>query len=545
MKYIDLEHNFFGRTDILKLLKRRVVDLKDGYRQNVALLGSPHVGKSSILKNFILNFEDECITSIYLDLENKDSQYVYSKFCGSLLFNHLQSKGLPVQEDLNLLLETAQKHIPQTVQVIKKVREDFAQRKLKDSFLGLLTLSEVYTNETSKYCILILDEFQNLEDILGEHAFQDLGKKIMTQKKCFYLFASSYKAAAQKILSEKLSLLFGNFEMIHVGTFDLKTSQEFIAHNLKDVKASVQLKHFLTDFTGGHPLYLNLVCKELMNLSAVYKQDEIYMPLLAQAVENTLFNRWGVISRHFELMINDLCYGKDNRVVSSILMALSNGQHKQEDIFENTGVNKTQIRQKMTRLMEQGIVVKNGQFHYLQDKLFKYWVKYVYQKRLKDVELSPDKQKKEFKEEFGRSMESIRLSSSRDFSSRVVDLLHCFDNESFDLNGRKYKLPVFREVVPFKLKNDGGASLDMIKAKTDDSWWVIALKKDSVVENDVNAIISESKQLGVKPDRCVIISLADLEENARLKALQEKFWIWNEGELNTLLTVFDKPYILK
>jgi len=283
----------------------------------------------------------------------------------------------------------------------------------------------------------------------------------------------------------------------------------------------------------------------LVNLSAVYKQNEIYMPLLSQAVENTLFNRWGVISRHFELIINELCQGKDNRLVSSILMSLANGHHKMEDIITDTTFKKPQVRLKINGLLEQSIIVKNGQHFYFQDKLFKYWVKYVYQKRLKDVELSQDKQKKEFKEEFSRSIEAIKISSGQDFSSRIVDLLHCFDNESFDLNGRKYKLPIFGEITPFKLRNDNGTFLDVIKATSENETWLLALKKENLGETDIYTALSHVKQLGVKTDRCVIVSLSDLEDATRLKALQEKFWIWNEGELNTLLTIFDKPYIIR
>ncbi|HNV24447.1 MAG TPA: hypothetical protein PKH98_06125, partial [Candidatus Omnitrophota bacterium] len=407
--------------------------------------------------------------------------------------HYLKSNNSSIEEDEDFLIEKAQETIPQTVQVIKKMKADISIGKYKDSFLGLLSLPDIYINETGKCCVLIFDEFQNLEEILGEHVFQDLGKKIMTQKKCFYIFASSYKTVAERILSEKLSLLFGNFEIVSLGAFDLKTSQEFIEHHLQDVLAGAQLRHFLTDFTGGHPLYLNLICKELVNLSAVYKQNEIYMPLLSQAVENTIFNRWGVISRHFELIVLDLCQGKDNRVVSSLLISLANGKNKIDDIIADVAFSKLKVRSKIKDLLEKSILVKNGQHYYFQDKLFKYWVRYVYQKRLHDVDLSQEKQKKEFKEEFARSMDAIRISAGQDFSARIVDLLHCFDDESFDLNGRKYRLPVFEEVTSFKLKNDNGTFLDVIKAIGNNETWLIALKKENVGEGDIQTALSYAK----------------------------------------------------
>ncbi|MCK5012332.1 MAG: ATP-binding protein [Candidatus Omnitrophica bacterium] len=540
-----LEKNFFARTDILNLLKKRVVDLKEGCRQNVALLGNQYVGKSAILHNFLANLDEDNVTAIYLDLENKDFNYFFSKFTGSLLYDFSRKRELPLHDDLNLLLETTKEFVPQTVQVIRKIQKDFNNGKLSASFLGLLALPEIFTNETGQFCILILDEFQNLDEFGVPHVFANLGKKIMTQKRCFYIMSSSFKGMAKKILSEKLSLLFGNFETIDIDIFDAQTSQKFIENNLKDIRIGNALRNFLTDFTGGHPLYLNLICKELISLTAIYKQNEIYQPLLSQAVENTIFDRWGVISRHFELVVNELCSGKGNRTTAMILISLSKGKYKIDDIILDTGIKKNMILQKTTRLIELGVVVKNGNFHYFKDKLFKYWTKYVYQRRLCDVELAPDKQRRQFKEEFTAGIEDFNVATRQDFSSRIVDLLYCFDNEALNLNGRKYKLPVFREVTPCRFRNEGGNYVDVIKASTEDAVWFIVSKQEHVGESDVNMILREAKQIEPKPERCLIISLMDLDENTRVKALQERFWIWNERELNTLLTLFDKPYIVR
>jgi len=544
MSYIDSEQNFFGREDILELLKKRVLGLKEGYRQNVALLGNQYVGKSSILKHFILNLDDKDIVTIYLDLENKDFSYFFHKFIGSLLYNFSKNQNLPLHDDLNLLLETTKPLIPQTVEVICKIRLDYKNSKINNAYMGLLTLPEVFTNETGKFCLLILDEFQSIEGFLVSEAFQNLGKKVMTQKRCLYVVVSSFPQIAQGILSEKLSLLFGNFEMIMLEHFTPHISQQFIENNLEECKIGAQLRNFITDFTGGHPLYLNLVCQELINLSAIHKQDEIYNPLLTQAIENTIFDRWGVISRHFELIINELASGKGNRIIASILMAISNGKHKADELIEEIDVKKSQLTQKISRLIDLGVIIKNGNFYYFKDKLFKYWIKYVYQKRLKDVELAPDKQRKQFKEEFHACVEGFNITSRKDLSSRIIELLYCFDNEAFQLNGRRYKLPQFRKVTPFKIRNDVGVYFDVIKASASDTEWFVVLKKESFGEGDVSMVVAEAKKLGKKPDRCLIISLTDLDENARLKALQERFWIWNEGEVNTLLTLFNKPYIL-
>lgn len=545
MSMMDLECNFFGRSDVLELLKRRVVDLKEGCRKNVAVLGHRFVGKTTLVQHFLANLDEGEVIGVYLDVENKDFPYFASKFISSLLFNFSQNKNLPLHESISLLLAGTEKLIPNTVEEIRRIQGDMAGHKWSEAYASLLNLPEIFTNETGKFCILVFDEFQHMEDFPVPEVFQMLGQKIMTQKKCFYVVASSFPALAQKVLSEKLALLFGNFETIPVEPFDLKQSQEFIEHSLNGLKIGVQLRNFLTDFTGGHPLFLTVICQELVNLSAIHQQQEIFLPIVAQAVENTIFNRWGVLSRHFELIMQELCQGKNNYVMAEILMALGSGKNKVKDIAEHLGIKKTQLAQRLNYLSEGGIIVKNGSVHYFKDKLFKYWIKYVFQKRLKDIALTPDRPRRQFREEFNRYVENFKVSSRMDFSARIVELLHCFDNEAFDLNGRKYKLPLFRDIEPLRVRNETGYYFDVIKAATADAAWFIVLKKDNFGENDVNRILEEAGKMGRRPERCLIISLTELDENTKLRALQERFWIWNEGELNTLLTLFDKPTIAR
>src|SRR6185295_16713710 len=143
--------------------------------------------------------------------------------------------------------------------------------------------------------------------------------------------------------------------------------------------------------------------------------------------ENSLFDRWGVISRHFELVISDLCHqSKGSSHASAILIALANGRHKLEDLVADVGLSKARLLQKVNRMIEEAIIVKNGNFYFLKDKLFRYWIKYVFQKRMNDVDFTTERQRKRFKDEFNRCVEEFKAVSRKDFSSRIVELLHCF-----------------------------------------------------------------------------------------------------------------------
>ncbi len=541
----DSRQDFFGRTATLELLKKRVLDIKEGYRQNIAILGNRYIGKTALLHHFLSNLDEENVTTIYLDIENKDFRLFLEKFTGRLLYNYSISQQLPAHEDVDLLLETTKDSIPHTVQVIRKIYKDYQAKKMSTCFLGLLALPEIFTNETGRFCVLILDEFQHLEEFPVPNVFQHLGKKIMTQKRCLYVVASSCPATAKKILSEKLFLLFGNFEVVALEPFDPHTSRQFIETALQQIEINGSLQDFLVDFTAGYPLYLHLICVELVRLSMVHQQREIFIPLLAKAAENVIFNRWGAISRHFELIVGELASIKSSRIMTAVLMALANDCHKTEEVCAALGLGKAQVNSKINRLMEAGFIAKNGNFYYFRDKLFKYWTKYVFQERLRYINLEPERRREQFQKEFCRLMEGFKINTCKDLSSRIIELLHCFDHEAFDLNGRKYKLPLFREIVALPKTQTQDCSLDMIKASTIDDVWLIAVKDKNVSEAEINTLLEESRKDIQKPQRCLLIFMKTLDENARLRAMQERFWIWSEKEINTLLTLFNKPSIAR
>ena len=93
MNLIDFDHNFYGRRSVLEVLSEtRPAALKEGYRQNVALLGDRYIGKTSLLHRLMGEMEDQDVFFIYLDLENRDFDYFSTQFTKSLLYNYLKKK---------------------------------------------------------------------------------------------------------------------------------------------------------------------------------------------------------------------------------------------------------------------------------------------------------------------------------------------------------------------------------------------------------------------------------------------------------------------
>ena len=545
MNLNDSDYNFFGRRDVLDLLTKRVLGLKDGYRQNLALLGSRYVGKTSLVERFIVNFEDRDVLVLYLNLESHDFGHFVLQFTKGILYHFLKNKGQVLHDDLKLLLEASRPLIPLTTAEVESIQNLLKENKTNEVYSLLLNLPEIFNQETKKSLVLILDEFQNLENFPVTDVFVELGKRIMTQKNCLYITTSSNQVQARAILSEKLSLLFGNFEIIEVSPFDSAASQGLIDHNLEGIKIGLYLKNFLADFTGGYPLYINMLSQELISLTALHRQQEIYAPILTQAIENLVFNPWGVISRHFELTISDLRRGKTTGSLCSLLVALSEGKHRMADAAQYLGIKLSLANQRINILLEADLVEKNGNYYHIKDKLFRYWIKYVYHRRMKTIDLEPGRGRKLFKEEINRAVNEFQMIARKDISSRMMDLLHKFDEESFELGGRKYKLAAFKDISMMKIRLNSGNSLDALLADSYEGQWLIVLKKDPVFEHDLSSLAEEIKKLTFRPGRCVLVCLKGLDESAKVRALQDKWWIWSEQQINELMHLYDEPYLTR
>jgi hypothetical protein len=545
MNLIDFDLNFYGRSSVLDVLKKRVMGLKEGYRQNVALIGNRYIGKTALLQRLMSQMEDQEVFFLYLDLEGRDFEYFSRQFTKSLLYNFLKAENLPLQEDLKLLCAAAKDRLPRTVFLVQAIKDLTSQGKNLEAYHMILSLPEVLNQETGKSVVLVFDEFGHLENFNIPEIFAELGKRIMTQKNCLYIVASSSPHQAQTILSEKLSLLFGNFEVITLNPFNFSEAQGLIDHNLEGVKIGLHLKNFLADFTGGHPLYINLLCQELICLSGVYAQEEIYAPIVTQAIENVIFNPWGVISRHFEFQINGLTSGKCSGTTIALLGAMSQGKHKISELAESLGLKSSQIAPRVSALQDSRIIERNGNYYHINDRLFSYWIRYVYQRRLRVIDLEVGRPRKQFKEEISRALNEFGMVARKDLCMRIADLMHKFDNESFVLCGRRYKLSAFRDIKVLKLRTGSGNYFDAISAQGQEGAWLVVLKKDLVQDNDLNGILEEIKKLEPKPQRSVIVSLSGLDENARVRALQEKLWVWDEDQLNSLMHLFDEPIIVR
>ncbi len=536
----------YNRTDTLNSLIYRINSFSDGYRQNIAIIGEPYIGKTSLIKNLLASSEikKDLIIPIYIEIKIEPFEFCAKRFIKSALFHLMQSDPLlTTPRDTVLLIEDLRRSYPKTAQTCMRVLQDLEKTKFDEAYSFMMDIPVAIFEETKKRCILIIDEFHNLGNFTLKHPLGTLAKKIMLQKNTMYILLSSKNTISQRLLSEKLSMLFGNFERILLSPFDINMSRSFLQDNLGATEFPPVYMDFIASFTGYKSLYMQIICDEIKRgiFSKKISPDD-YARLMEFALTETIFRKTGVINQHFSSFFFKVSDGKSLSKSAAVLIALSSENKKQQDIAASSRLQSRDISKILNRLLEMDIVVRNGSFYRLRDKLFSFWLQSVYLKRILSFSIEEMIEENAFKKDVMNKLDIFLQEFEKELSSRIVDLFRLFKNDVIQLNGKKHRFLSFSNVQKLE---ESFCNATNILATSGKLKWLCTIKKEHVTENDVGEIIKKSKRKKKESriNKNVLISLAGINDNAYLMAKEAKFWVWDLESLNVLMELYGKPNI--
>ncbi|MFH1309395.1 MAG: ATP-binding protein [Candidatus Omnitrophota bacterium] len=548
---------FFGREDVLSSLHKRVTALKSGYRQNMALTGPMLAGKSSILRNFLKSIRDPEVVPLYIELDDVDFRIFCTQFMGTLLYHYLKSdvqgscsllsrfqrevqSGIKgnTNDGFESLKEMCRGIIPVTVKCMDDVCDFLACKKNNIAYEKMLELTAVFKNETGKNCIVILDEFHNLSNFKLKKPFQVFGRFIMVQKNTMYVVSSSQKSLLKDILSEKLSLLFGNFEVIEVNGFDSCTARAFISDKMKRFESLKEVENYFIQISQGNPFYLEVFAKSFCEFMEEKGQNADMKECLLEVFASTLYNSNGVLNQYFTNNLNFFLEKKTRKKFIPVLMSLARGNCTMKAIQKDLKRTDKDLGMKLQRLQEMDLVFNNGVFYKISDKLFEYWIKYVYclkaQSMIDDLDIKYLEFKRFMENDFKEHCEFNRQS----VKDIVCRLFKAFDNSKMQINMSYRKMPRFDSIESAYVSNNG----IRIRGRFLNKEWVCHVKENDIAdENDVHRLCEcKPKDDGVKISRKILIPLGGIEQNAFLLAKEHDVWVWSIEKLNKNLRLFGK-----
>lgn len=524
---------FFGRKDYVEILEKRVRGIKDGYQHNIAFIGDELVGKTSIIFKFLSNFCDNHINILYLEIRPESFASFAKRFIGVLLYNFLINSGFPLQEDLEFLITKSEKYAPKTAEKIRFILTALGKRRKGNIFSELLSLPEMLNKETGKFCVIIFDEFHNLENVGIKNLYPEWSKLLISQKNIMYIIISSLKLKAKAILSKELSLLFGNFEIITVEPFDIKTSGEYLEYSLNGSVLDTGLKNFLIHFTGGNPFYIELIAKELRKAAICD---------LADMLEDLLFRPSGILNQKFSNYLKrflDTHYSQD---YIAILYLISDGCNKLKEIAHILHKQKKELMLRVNYLLGLDTVNSNGDFLKINDRVFSFWLRFVYQEKLHSLTFDAKSQKILFRDRIKGMIQEFLLSAQKPLIERTVELLRLFGDNMIQIEKKRLKLNHFREIRNLEFNSRG--LKEGIIGRSRDSLWIIGFKHDSLTEEDVAEFARECKKYRSKTQHKIIIALQGIDTNTRLRALDARIWTWDLNNFNQILDLFSKPRVI-
>ncbi|MCX5715459.1 MAG: ATP-binding protein, partial [Candidatus Omnitrophica bacterium] len=524
---------FIGRSEVLEVLNKRVESLKSGYRQNIALTGQKLCGKTSILQQFLANLKDNSLIPVYIEVRGGSLEAFAEQFIGTMLLNFFRPSCEEMQEDLQFLINKAQETIPKTAASIRRVLSLLEKKDYPEAYSSLFNLTSSLREEGGKPCIIILDEFHNLSGFSLKNPFAIFGKKIMVQKDTMYVVTSSNVSSIKKILREKLDLLFGNFEVLEIRDFEFSVSRLFLEKRLEGIKLHDELKDFLIAFTDGRPFYLDIVASKLTDISGQLQFKWLGPSHIAQALEDLLFNSKGSINQYFQNLISTLGPAASEDECMDLLAAISEGKKRLNQMRGSFSGKTADMPARMQRLIDENLVSKNGIIYYFNDRVFEFWVRYVYSKKRRSLVSIFQDRSNIFKKDMETLIAAFIAENRKGAYERVRELCSNFSNEVITISEKSIKFPRFTRVEADTASCPNG-ELTIKASYNKDKLWIFKLSRKNVDEAVVSEYIERFKDSDPAPQRKILIALEGVDTNAMLLAKEKKIWIWSKETLNLI-----------
>ena len=535
------EDRFFGRHETLALLTKRIQALADGYRQNLALLGPPLVGKTSLICRALAAAPVHAILPVYVDVRRESFPEFTQRFLAAGVAQALgTAPPQPSHDTLELLLRDAADRLPQTTQHAQRLRTWVEKGRHTEVFGGLFDWLQTVAHETGRPVLLVLDEFHGLVAFEIRHALAELGKRMMIEKRVMYLMASSQPTVARAMLQEQLHLLFGHFEIIDVAPFDPATSQAFLRERLAGLDVPDTMAAFLASWTGGQPFYLDYFSRGLEQASCAAGVSTITPETLYTVALQLLCDGHGVFYRRWQAQLDELPDAQRTTALDA-LVALARSRLTVKELSRRCQRSPQETNRIVNRLAESYLITRRGNCLAVDDPLFRFWLLSVHEPLRWSPVPNCGAITRRFVLDVEAALRAHQREQERPPAERLIELFHCFQDDRVQIDQKLRQLPRFIDV------HQNGTHLPgaHIYARTRQHQWVCCLKTEQpATEGDITAFNQACQALAPKPQRKIFVALDGMDPNATLLAKEARMWMWDRRTVNALLGLYGKQPIV-
>jgi len=278
---IDERALFTDREYFLELLELCAIELQQARRKHLALLGLRRIGKTLILKEFILRWLERPaspgappVIPVYLDLQRVglSPESFAMEYMGAVLYWFLE-KGQGRTDEYTripaMLRAVSTLGNTRVMDDVLELDAGLRQQPIPQRRLLELAFSfpETLARELGVRFMICIDEFQDLNLLsnfpqVGD-ALDIFRSLLQTQSAVTYIAAGSAISLMEGIFHQAHSPLFVHFRSERVGPFDRTESEELARKALGGEDLSPAAAQTLYEWTRGHPFYIYAVAERM------------------------------------------------------------------------------------------------------------------------------------------------------------------------------------------------------------------------------------------------------------------------------------------
>ncbi len=527
-----------NRDQIELRLIKRVEDFERGYRQNVAILGRSGVGKTKLISKIIDHVRSRAtLLPVSLSIGEVAPPHLISYWIRGLILSALSiSDG-----SLESLLESAEETLPKTCKAARHILKLNKQGNAALAVRELFALVGQLAEETGRKVVLFMDELLALEKLGIHDVYSIFGNRLMMEKEALFVVTSSSPRRARKIFSEKLSLLFSNFENLDIQPLGFREMNLAIDARACGSYLSVPARRFLFRMTDGEPRYLEALLRNLDESVCSDPRRQIGVALLFETVIREVLEADGRIAMDFQKRVASFRRSSRERdsLIAEVCAALGAGKIRPGSLASLLGLKLPEIKKLIARMEEEDWLVSGGTSYGLRDGLFRFWAA-EYLAPACSGQLADEKIRRgRWTRRLGEIYETCFESDTGKIAARLEALLKLFRSESIVMDGRKIAGAHFQEVSVSAFSELQA----IIRAQTSKEQRFFLTSVDEIHDYDVEKFL-QSTASRKKPTKRVLVAAGGIEQNAKLFAQQNRMEIWDLRFFNQLLDFYGLPKVI-
>ncbi len=516
------------RDSLQRHLRQRLASFRQGFRQNLALIGPEGSGKTFQVQDLLTQARDLTVVSCPLYRESHNS--FLRRWLGAILQPMLPAAlRVDAATPVATLALYADTHYPAAAPILTAIDGLLARRQYGEAFTRILDLIPGLTQATGRPTVLVLDEFLHLEELGFSHAFHELGKRVMTWPQTLFMLTSSSPHRARLILRERLHLLFGQFETLDLDALDPTRAVPWIHAMLRGLRGGARVAPFLLSWMGGSPWYLTVFLRRLRELAMLRRTTVLTEALFVEAAWDVVGSAHGTLHQACAARIQQTAHGREGRRAVEALLQLAQGARTSTDLGQRIG--RAGVSHALQLLLEQDLVERKGACWLVRDAVLRCWLTGILAPQHRGLSGDESILREPFQEELLRTWQRWIQTTQLSFPDQMIRLLETFQDDTVVLDEKTGRLPRFTQVA----RHEAGAYL---VADGPGRRWCCAVEGGSVTEEAVTTFETFCRGQWPRPSRKVLITGTGLDEHARLVAKAHNMWVWGPHDVELLRALY-------